>query len=138
MENRPKIRGFKDLIVWQRSMALAARSYKITKSFSREEIYSLTSQIRRAAISIPSNIAEGHGRGSKSTLANFIDIALGSAAELETQLEISLRVGYLAQENYDSLLAELTKIVRMLYGSLNKVQPQRHAHSQLPTNDSRL
>ncbi|KAF0108859.1 MAG: S23 ribosomal protein [Anaerolineaceae bacterium] len=128
MEDQQKIRGFKDLIVWQRSVALAVKIYQITRTFPREEIYGLTSQIRRAAISIPSNIAEGHGRGSQSAFASHLDIALGSAAELETQLEIALKIGYLSQENHVSLLAELTEITRMLYGLLNKVQPNRHAH----------
>ncbi|MDP2994470.1 MAG: four helix bundle protein [Anaerolineales bacterium] len=128
MEERRTIRGFKDLVVWQRSVALAVKIYQITKNFPREEIYGLTSQIRRAAVSIPSNIAEGHGKGSRPSFASHIDIALGSAAELETQLEISIKIGYLSQSESDSLLIELTEIVRMLYGLLNKVQPDRHAH----------
>jgi four helix bundle protein len=128
MDERPKIRGFKDLIVWQRSVALTIKIYETTKIFPREEIYSLTSQIRRAASSIPSNIAEGHGRSSKSAFASHLDIALGSAAELETQLEIALKLGYLSQEIHDPLVKELTEIVRMLYGLLNKVQPDRHTH----------
>ena len=128
MEEHHKVRGFKDLIVWQRSVALAVEIYKITKEFPREEIYGLTSQIRRAAVSIPSNLAEGHARNTKSQFANFIDIALGSAAELETQLAISLQTGYLKQNDYDKLVNELTEITRMLYGLLNRVQPDRHAH----------
>ena len=127
MEEQRKIRGFKDLIVWQRSVALAVRIYHVTKKFPREETYGLTSQIRRAAVSIPSNIAEGHGKGSRPSFASYIDIALGSAAELETQLEISLKIGYLSQSESDSLFIELTEIIRMLYGLLNKVQPGRHA-----------
>jgi len=128
MEETKKIRGFKDLLVWQRSVALAVEIYKITKEFPREEIYGLTSQIRRAAVSIPSNLAEGHARNTKSQFANFIDITLGSAAELETQLAISLQTGYLKQNDYDKLVNELTEITRMLYGLLNRVQPDRHAH----------
>jgi len=128
MEERKTIRGFKDLIVWQRSVALAVKIYYITREFPRDEIYGLTSQIRRAAISIPSNIAEGHGKGSKPSFASHLDIALGSAAELETQLEIALKIGYLQQNEFDPLLNELTEIVRMLYGLLNKVQPNRHTH----------
>jgi four helix bundle protein len=128
MEERKTIRGFKDLIVWQKSVALAVRVYQVTKNFPREEIYGLTSQIRRAVVSIPSNIAEGHGKGSKPSFASHIDIALGSAAELETQLEIALKIGYIPQTDFDSLLNELTEIVRMLYGLLNKVQPDRHIH----------
>lgn len=82
MEEQKKIRGFKDLIVWQRSVALAVEIYKITKEFPREEMYGLISQLRRAAVSIPSDLAEGHARNTKSQFANFIDIALGSAAAM--------------------------------------------------------
>jgi len=128
MEEQQKIRGIKDLIVWQKSVALAVKIYQVTKKYPREEIYGLTSQIRRAAISIPSNIAEGHGKRSRLSFASHIDIALGSAAELETQLEISIKIGFLSQSDSDSLLAELNEIVKMLYGLLNKVQPDRHTH----------
>lgn len=128
MEEQKKIRGFKDLIVWQRSVALAVEIYRITKEFPREEIYGITSQIRRASVSIPSNLAEGHARNTKLQFASFIDIALGSAAELETQLTISLQIGYLKQADYDKLVSELTEITRMLYGLLNRVQPDRHLH----------
>ncbi len=128
MDEHPKIRGFKDLIVWQRSVALTIKIYEATKKFPREEIYGLTSQIRRVASSIPSNIAEGHGRGSKSAFVSHLDIAIGSAVELETQFEIAAKLGYLSQENYAPLITELTEIIRMLYGLLNKVQPDRHAH----------
>ncbi|SRR5581483_2317156 len=127
MEERAKIRGFKDLIVWQRSLALAVEIYRLTKEFPREEIYGIASQLRRAAVSIPSNLAEGHARNTKAQFANFIDIALGSAAELETQLTISLQIGYIKQTDYDKLTNELIEITRMLYGLLNRVQPNRHA-----------
>ncbi len=128
MAETKKIRGFKDLIVWQRSLALAVEIYKVTKEFPREETYGLTSQIRRAAVSIPSNVAEGHARNTKLQFANFIGIALGSAAELETQLTISLQINHIKQSDYDKLIGELTEITRMLYGLLNRVQPDRHAH----------
>ncbi|MBI3737634.1 MAG: four helix bundle protein [Chloroflexi bacterium] len=127
MEAHTKIRGFKDLIVWQRSLSLAVEIYRLTKEFPRDETYGLTSQIRRASVSIPSNLVEGHARNTKSQFANFIDIALGSAAELETQLTISLQIGYIKQADYDKLVNELTEITRMLYGLLNRVQPNRHA-----------
>ena len=80
MEAKPKVRNFRDLIVWQRSMDLSVQTYKITKLFPRDEIYGLTSQIRRAAVSIPSNVAEGQARGTDAVFANHVDIALGSAA----------------------------------------------------------
>jgi len=128
MDERSKIRNFKDLLVWQRSVKFVVRIYEVTRAFPREEMYGLTSQIRRSAISIPSNIAEGQARNTRPTFANFIDIALGSAAELETQLTIALEIGYLKPPDHEGIISELTEIVRMLYGLLNKVQPNRHAH----------
>ena len=77
MDERSKIRNFKDLLVWQRSVKFVVRIYEVTRAFPREEMYALTSQIRRSAISIPSNIAEGQARNTRPTFANFIDIALG-------------------------------------------------------------
>ena len=128
MEERQKIRGFKDLLVWQRAVALAVKIYEVTKTFPREEQYGLTSQIRRAAVSIPSDIAEGHVRGTRAAFASHIDIALGSAAELETQLTITLKIGCMKPADHNEIIAELTEITRMLYGLLKKVQPNRRAH----------
>jgi four helix bundle protein len=82
-------KGFRDLLVWQKSMELAIEVYKLTKYFPREEIYGLTSQIRRAAVSIPSNIAEGQGRLNKKEFQQFLGIARGSTYELQTQLELA-------------------------------------------------
>jgi len=126
MEEQPNIRGFQDLVVWQKAVALTVQIYQITKGFPREELYGLTSQIRRAAVSIPSNIAEGQGRGSQSAFASHLDIAIGSASELETQLTIAEKIGYLSGEQSKMLSTELTTIIRMLYGLLRKIQPDRH------------
>lgn len=126
MEEQPNIRGFQDLVVWQKAVALTVQIYQVTKDFPREELYGLTSQIRRAAVSIPSNIAEGQGRGSPSAFASHLDIAIGSASELETQLTIAERIGFLPHEQFAALLTELTAIIRMLYGLLRKIQPGRH------------
>ena len=83
------VQSFRDLLVWQRAMQLTVAIYSLTKDFPREELYGLTSQIRRAAVSIPSNIAEGQGRQSTGEFKNFIGIARGSNFELQTQLEIA-------------------------------------------------
>jgi four helix bundle protein len=107
-----KVRDYKDLEVWNKSMDLVADVYKVVKSFPQEEQYSLVSQIKRSAVSIPSNISEGASRKSKKEILQFLYIALGSASELETQLLISKRLGY--STNLDNLLSEITVIRKML------------------------
>ena len=123
------IRSYKDLLVWQRALAFAVDVYRVTRLFPREEVYGLTSQIRRAAVSLPSNIAEGHARNTDPAFANHLDIALGSAAELETQLTIAREVGYLSVPEHQRLCAELTEITRMIYGLLNKVRASKRQTS---------
>lgn len=110
------VRNYRDLKVWQRSKAFAVRIYRETDAFPRKEQYSLTDQIRRAAVSIPSNVAEGHIKRSDKVFANQLDVALGSAAELDTQLEIALEVGYLKETIYQPLVTELQEIMKMLWG----------------------
>lgn len=90
-----KIKSHKDLKVWQESMTLVTQIYKISEDFPKHEIYGLSSQIRRVAVSIPSNIAEGAGRNGENEFTRFLYIALGSLSEVETQLEISQRLGYI-------------------------------------------
>ena len=116
-----KIKSYRDLTVWQRAKAFAVDTYRITDTFPRREQYCLTDQIRRAAVSIPSNVAEGQIRRSDKVFANHLDIALGSSAELDTQFEIALEVGYLKPENYKTLVAELQEIMKMLRGLLKAV-----------------
>ena len=117
------MKDFKKLIVWQKSMELVKVIYQNTKTFPTEEQFGLTSQIKRRAISIPSNIAEGSGRGSKKEMAYFLNIALGSAYELETQLIISKEINYLSNENFEisnSILDEIQKMIFGLKKSLDK------------------
>jgi len=111
--------GFKSLIVWQKSMDLADKVFQLTKKFPRDELYGLTSQMRRAAVSIPSNIAEGSRRSSKKDYAQFLRIASGSAVELETQI-------LLAQKWYPSavgptILPLVSEIEKMLSAMLRKL-----------------
>jgi len=115
------VRNYRDLIVWQRAKQFAVEIYRLTESFPQPERYSLTDQIRRAAVSIPSNIAEGHIRRSDKIFAHHLDIALGSAAEVDTQLEIALEVSYLQNRSYEPLVQELQEIMMMLRGLLNTV-----------------
>ena len=113
----------KDLKVWSKSIAMVTNIYELTNKFPREELYGLTSQIRRSAVSIPSNIAEGAARSSIKEFRNFLSIALGSASELETQIIISNNLNYIKPGDKDTILSELTEIRKMIHGlrkSLNK------------------
>ena len=105
---------FKKLEVWKRSLLLAKEIYRITKKFPKDETFGLTSQLRRACISIPSNIAEGSQRSSDKDFANFLAIALGSLAELETQLILSKELGYLLQDDLTNALGETDQIAKMI------------------------
>ena len=104
----------KDLIVWQKSMDLAVEIYSVTRYFPKSEEFGLTSQMRRAAVSIPSNIAEGYGRGSRKELQHFLEFSSGSASELETQLLICQRVELLPAEVANDLCKEIRTILKML------------------------
>ena len=116
-----KVKSHKDLIVWQKSMLLVKRLYEVTKTFPQEELFGITSQMRRAAVSIPSNIAEGFGRIYDKDTLRFLSTALGSASELETQLLISGQLGYILQSELDELLMLNAEIIRMLAALSKKV-----------------
>ncbi|OPX20473.1 MAG: four helix bundle protein [Desulfobacca sp. 4484_104] len=109
-----KSRSFRDLDVWRKSIDLVKEIYQITGKFPPSEIYGLTNQIRRAAVSIPSNIAEGQGRNSAKEFRQFLGIALGSVAEIETQLIIAQEIGYLSNEKFDFLIISLDTIRKMI------------------------
>ena len=104
----------KDLVVWQMSMDITVDIYYITRNFPKYEEYGLTSQMRRSAVSIPSNIAEGYGRGSRKELKHFLEVSSGSAAELETQLLICKRVDLVDSYIVDELCNRLKRILKML------------------------
>lgn len=112
----------KDLEVWKKAIELVTSIYKITSSFPKEEIYGLTSQIRRAAVSIPSNIAEGVARNHDNEFRQFLYIALASGAELETQLIISNMLGFVANEKSQELINELNSISRMLQELIKSIK----------------
>ncbi len=114
--------AYRDLIVWQKSMDLVIEIYKLTENFPKTEQYGIISQMRRAAVSIPSNIAEGRRRGSKKEFKQFLVIAYGSGAELETQIEITKRLNYANIEKYrniDLLLLEVMRMLNKLSSSLS-------------------
>jgi four helix bundle protein len=120
-----KINSHRDLIVWQKSMDLCEKVYLATQDYPKIEIYGLTSQTRRCSVSIPSNVAEGYQRGHKAEYIQFLRIAFGSGAELETQLLIALRVGFLKQEKFDEVNGLLEEVMKMLNSLINKLEIRR-------------
>jgi len=117
------MKDFKNLKIWQNGINLVVNIYESSQEFPREEIYGLTSQIRRSAISIPSNIAEGAGRGSDKEFKRFLDISLGSSFELETQLIIAQKLSFLSDIQFESLsnaVREEQKMISGLHKSLSK------------------
>lgn len=115
------MKGYEKLIVWQKSMDLVNVVYTITKQLPEDERFGLYSQMRRAAVSIPSNIAEGHSRASGKEFARFLSIAQGSKAELETQLHICDRVGLIMHQDVDTALRLCSETGRMLTSLMNKL-----------------
>ena len=116
--------SFRDLLAWQRSMALVTEVYRATDAFPQKEIYGLTNQIRRAAVSVPSNIAEGKGRLSKREYVQFLSKARGSLCEVETQLEIAVSLQYLAPDTFAALREHASAAARVLNGLITSVQRQ--------------
>ena len=117
---RGKVENHKDLDVWKEAIELVLDIYEITKSFPKEEVYGLTSQIRRATVSIPSNIAEGAARSSKKEFLKFLYIALGSLSELETELIIAHQLGYFHRNDIFKKLEIVKKLLLGLIKSLKK------------------
>ena len=111
-----KVKNYQELIVWQKAMDLVEEVYIASKSFPREEIYGLTSQLRRAAVSIPSNIAEGQGRRTTPDFLRHLSIAYGSLREVETQILIATRLGYLAQGKCQDVMRITGEVGRLLNG----------------------
>lgn len=111
-----KLKNYQDLIAWQKSMDLVEDVYRSSKDFPREEIYALTSQIRRAAVSIPSNIAEGQGRRTTADFLRHLSIAYGSLCEVETQILIARRLKYIAQARLEEVMSRAGEVGRLLNG----------------------
>jgi four helix bundle protein len=116
MPREQAIRSYRDLEVWQRSVDLAIESYRVTAAFPATERYGLTAQVRRCAVSIPSNIAEGRGRATLADFLRHLAIANGSVMEVETQVLIATRLGYLSEEQSQTLLAHSGEVGRLLAG----------------------
>lgn len=114
-------RSYKDLIAWQKAMDLVTAVYRVTASFPKEEQFGLTSQLRRASVSIPSNIAEGQGRLSEKEFRYFLGQGRGSLMEVETQLQIAQNLGYLRTEQTKELLSSCAEVGRVLNGLLASI-----------------
>jgi len=112
----PKPLNYRDLDVWKRSMDLVVDVYTITREFPRSELYSLTDQIRRAASSVPSNIAEGNGRRYRREYTHHVSIARGSGAEVETQLAVAVALEFIDADELVSLSSQLDRLSKMLFG----------------------
>ncbi|SRR5258708_5515824 len=125
-------RTIRDLKIWQKSMDLAVESYRACASFPSDEKFGLISQIRRAATSVPANIAEGFGRWNSREFSRFLAIASGSLRELETHLQIAQRLGYLSEVRLKPLLASIDEVARMIYAMLSKIR----AKQTVPTGKS--
>jgi len=119
------VKNFRELQVWRKAHELVVDVYEATRSFPREELYGLTSQLRRSAVSIPSNIAEGCGRNTDADFARFLDIAMGSASELEYQLLLSAQLQMLGSPIHQRLDAATTEVKRMLASLLARLRADR-------------
>jgi four helix bundle protein len=116
------VKSYRDLETWQQAMALVLEVYRVTKLFPKEELFGLTSQVRRAVVSIPSNIAEGQGRTSTKEFLQHLSIAYGSLCETETQILIAKDLNYLAQQDYESLSTLTARVGRLINGLSKSLQ----------------
>ncbi|MDO5289761.1 MAG: four helix bundle protein [Pseudomonadota bacterium] len=119
------MRNFRDLLAWQVSFELARLVYQHTERFPQEETFGLKSQMRRAAVSIPSNLAEGAGRSTKKEFSHFVTVARGSLNELQTQVLLSAALGFLTQDSLPPLQARIDRLYALLNGLRNSLNAQR-------------
>lgn len=118
-----KVKTFKELIVWQKAMEMTEMLYSVASKLPKEETFAMCSQMRKAAVSIPSNIAEGFGRSSKKEYMQFLYIAYGSVCELETQLLLCVRIKYLMEEEIQPIIELLTEIGKIITTITKKLNP---------------
>jgi four helix bundle protein len=119
------VQSYRQLIAWQKAMDFVAEVYRVTRTFPKEEMYGVTSQLRRAAVSIPSNIAEGQGRQTTGEFRQFLGHARGSLLETETQILLSERLEYLGHKETESLIAQAAEVGRILNGLMNSLEKSR-------------
>ncbi len=118
------LRSYRDLLVWQKALDLTILIYRLSEGFPRTEVYGLTSQVRRASVSVPSNIAEGYGRGSRKEYLQFLSIAQGSLKELETQTIVAQRLNYATVAQADRVLSESEVVGKMLGSLIRSLRPR--------------
>jgi four helix bundle protein len=116
------IKSYRDLEVWRTAMGLAQRCYEITAEFPKREVYGLASQLRRAAVSVASNIAEGHSRRTRQAYLNHLSIALGSQSEVETQIDLSCRLGFISKQSSEEILLLAGQVGRMLHALVTSLE----------------
>jgi four helix bundle protein len=121
MESSGTIKSHRDLIVWQKAMELTVAIYHVSKSFPKDETYGLTSQLRRASVSIPANIAEGQGRRLVKEFQQFLAHARGSLLEVDTHMELALRLGYIGKQEYVAVHEKIDEVGRLLNGLLRSL-----------------
>ncbi len=114
--------NFRKLLIWQKAMNLVTNTYSNTKEFPKEEIFGLTSQIRRCIISVPSNISEGCGRDSNKEYLRFLNVSISSLFEFQTQLEIAKNINYIKEKEYNNLYEDSRELERMLVSFINKIK----------------
>lgn len=128
----------RNLLAWQKTMDFAANLYELTRNFPQEELYGLTSQLRRAAVSGPSNIAEGAAGRTRQQFSNYLSNAVGSLNEIDTQLELALRLAYVRQIDYNRLYEALDECLALTYGLRKAINSKQGAGSRKPAHCSRL
>ncbi len=122
----------KDLRVWQQGIELVTSLYMVTKSYPKDELFGLVSQMRRAAVSVPSNIAEGYARGTDREKLHFLRISSGSLSEIETQLMLSLNLGYIGQEAFEELSRNVTAVWKQLNALISSIKKRLSFQDQQP------
>jgi len=113
---------FRDLLIWQKAMQLVTNSYSLTATFPKDELFGLTSQLRRCSISIPSNISEGFGRGTNKDYHRFLTISLGSLFEFQTQIEIASNLKYISESDFNKIYEDSRELERMMSSFIKKVK----------------
>ena len=122
------VRSYRDLIAWQKAMDLVAGVYRVTEAFPAREQFGLSNQMRRASVSIPSNIAEGQGRGTTKDYVHFLHISRGSLQELETQLLLAQRLSFAGESDVQRLLSVCDEVSRLVSGLINALAPRPSTH----------
>ncbi|MCK4389079.1 MAG: four helix bundle protein [Desulfobacterales bacterium] len=116
------VRSYKDLLIWQKGIDLVVQVYKAVKAFPKEELYALSDQIKRSSVSVPSNIAEGQARQHTPEFRQFLHVSLGSLAELDTQIIIANKLGYLSERSLSPICNEITELRKMIFSLITKLK----------------